>query len=49
MNCEKLKKYPQNSPYFKKLFGGINADLLRFIAIFLYVFGSRLGDGYSGQ
>lgn len=34
MNCEKLKKYPQNSPFSKKLFGGINADLLRFTALF---------------
>ncbi len=34
INCENLKKYPQNSPFLKKSFGGINVDLLRFIAVF---------------
>lgn len=33
MDFEKLKKYPQNSPFGKKIFGGINVDLLRITAV----------------
>lgn len=33
MDFEKLKKCPQNSPFGKKIFGGINVDLLRITAV----------------